>query len=143
MFTDPTVKSDALTSPLLQDKGLVKTKVVVIFGVGHHARRIYIPTLLKNKQLNDASIVVIDLLEAAPTIQTYIGNIDNNNRVISHFIHGESVQNFEQTLGATLLRQYEIVGIIIATDPEKPSSVRYLGLEKQFACFDGQTDLYI
>jgi predicted dehydrogenase len=96
-----------------------KTRAIVVFGAGHHARRIYIPGLLANKQLDGVKVVVVDLFEASPVIDEYIAENEYAERVTPHYLLRSFPHEFEQSVVAEkLLQTYDIMGVIISTDPQ-------------------------
>lgn len=98
----------------------MKSKAVIVVGAGHHARRVYIPELVKSRFLTDAKIVIVDLFEASPVINEYIADKKYENRVETCYLQRpDATALFSESAAAkSLLKDYDIIGVIIATDPE-------------------------
>ncbi len=88
---------------------------LLIIGVGHHARRIYIPCLV-NEKVN--IIYGLDLVKQKKTIDEYIAR--NNYPIKMYYLNEGNLNKIEKDslkLINDLVQEHNIDSVIISTDP--------------------------
>lgn len=96
----------------------MKPLAIIVAGVGHHARRIYIPELLTHPLLSAAVIVAVEVIGTEDATAQYISTTSAPERIRPVFVPDRPLNDFgELPLAAELLATYDIVGLVIATDP--------------------------
>lgn len=88
---------------------------LLIIGVGHHAKRIYIPCLM-NEMIDD--VFGLDLIKNKEKIDTYIKT--NNHPIKMYYLNDENVNIIKKDsllLINDIVKKHNIDRVIISTDP--------------------------
>lgn len=112
----------------------METKNILLVGVGFHARRIYIPSLIKlSKDTSTKLVVCIDILSQKSTIDDFLKR--NNYNFKMEYVEPLN-SNFELTSKSldqlnSIVTKFNIQGVIISTEPLTHKSYAKWALSKQ------------